>query len=684
MSSQDVGSDAPAAPASSSTPGAPDAPGSPLPGDTPADTTWEWVNPSPQGNRIRGMGGTANDDVWLVGDGNTVLHWDGERWNDERRGLRGIDLYSVWAAGRNDVWAVGDHGVRYRFNDYAPAVSLYERLSEPGGGVILHFDGTAWTPDPTIGTRWAHAVSGTSSSNVLALLEGGDIARYDGKAWAIANAGAVLRDVWASSATNAWAVGPKGALMHFDGTAWRRVAKMDGSLTDPAAESNDYYGVWGASADDVWAVFVDQTDAANVLAQTIGFAHWNGAGWSVTQRERTDMSIEADYCRDTDAPLRLGHAIWGAGPSRALATTRDAPTIWSYDGTRWSTQKSDGTIGIRTVWGAAGNGDLVAAGEGGALFRWDGSFLPVFSGYRGRLSALSVAGHEAWAVATETGAGELVRWSPGGWSPVDLHGVSATGVLVRSASDVWVAGQHQANDGTRPYDVLRWDGSSWTAMPAPSPPSIAFDHIWAPKTGGSVWMLGGDSIYASPLYRFTGTSWVKIDLPGNAIALDVSGTSDTDVWVVATTASHTMIVFHFDGGTWTDVFHPAGAGYGARINVAAPNDVWVRTGEEGIIGTPHLMYHFDGKTWFDRRDLDTSVVWPAGSGRAYFITFDGAETAWSPSDMRVMLGYWDGQKKTIVGETSAGVYLLGGSDDTLWIGGGSGATLRYGLRSAPH
>ena len=110
-STQDLGRDAPGTPPPDSPPLLPAPPPEALPGDGNAASTWEWLNPAPQGNRIRGMGGSADDDVWLVGDGNTVLHWDGERWSDRHGTLRGLDLYSVWSSGPKDVWVAGDHGV---------------------------------------------------------------------------------------------------------------------------------------------------------------------------------------------------------------------------------------------------------------------------------------------------------------------------------------------------------------------------------------------------------------------------------------------------------------------------------------------------------------------------------------------------------------------------------------------
>jgi Phosphoesterase family len=86
---------------------------------------------------------SAND-VWAVGEqqsndgrfGTLVEHWDGLRWRvvpAPDPGASGNHLYGVVAAGRNDVWAVGQR------NDAAA----------PDHELILHWDGSDWSVVPT-------------------------------------------------------------------------------------------------------------------------------------------------------------------------------------------------------------------------------------------------------------------------------------------------------------------------------------------------------------------------------------------------------------------------------------------------------------------------------------------------------------------------------------------------------
>jgi hypothetical protein len=98
-------------------------------------SSWSLIDaPSPQqegANILRGVSGVASDDVWAVGtitDGWFIEHWDGISWsvNVQRSGAL---MFGVGGVAANDVWAVG-------------SASLKPSL-------ILHWDGTGWTPAPT-------------------------------------------------------------------------------------------------------------------------------------------------------------------------------------------------------------------------------------------------------------------------------------------------------------------------------------------------------------------------------------------------------------------------------------------------------------------------------------------------------------------------------------------------------
>jgi hypothetical protein len=55
-----------------------------------------------------GVDAVAADDIWAVGPGPAILHYDGSTWSPVPAGVRTADLWGVEASGSNDIWAAGD------------------------------------------------------------------------------------------------------------------------------------------------------------------------------------------------------------------------------------------------------------------------------------------------------------------------------------------------------------------------------------------------------------------------------------------------------------------------------------------------------------------------------------------------------------------------------------------------
>ena len=60
------------------------------------DGSWTWQNPLPQGNNLSGVWGTDAQNVWAVGDGGALLHWDGSNWTTQSSGTVNY-LTGVWS-----------------------------------------------------------------------------------------------------------------------------------------------------------------------------------------------------------------------------------------------------------------------------------------------------------------------------------------------------------------------------------------------------------------------------------------------------------------------------------------------------------------------------------------------------------------------------------------------------------
>ena len=56
---------------------------------------WCWQNPLPQGNNLRGVWASAPNSMWAVGDGGTILYWNGTGWSQQSIASQ-LNLNAVW------------------------------------------------------------------------------------------------------------------------------------------------------------------------------------------------------------------------------------------------------------------------------------------------------------------------------------------------------------------------------------------------------------------------------------------------------------------------------------------------------------------------------------------------------------------------------------------------------------
>jgi hypothetical protein len=178
--------------------------------------------------------GASATDVWMVGERGRITHWDGGRFHDFPSGTSAT-LYGVWAASAVDAWAVGgtpDKGTL-----------------EPND-VLLHWDGSAWSPSPLPGAPMGRAlfkVWGTNAQDLYIVGEGGTIwHRTQARSrWELESnppfARGSLLTVFGCNATEIYAVGARNVLRS-DGARW---TKLDVAL------DNDVNGVACRSAGEV-------------------------------------------------------------------------------------------------------------------------------------------------------------------------------------------------------------------------------------------------------------------------------------------------------------------------------------------------------------------------------------------------------------------------------------------------
>ena len=258
---------------------------------------------------------TSNTDAFAVGQGGTILHYDGTSWSSMTSGTTS-DLRAVWASASEDAGG--------NANDvFAMDVS----------GTILHYDGTSWNSTDSGGPS-LYGVWGNSSTDVFAVGSDGTILHYDGTSWSSMDSGIanMLRGVWGSSGSDVFTVGVSGTILHYgdsDNGTWTEMSSGTTSLL---------HSVWGSSDSDVFAV----GGWGTVL-------HYDGTSWSSMTSGTTNPLI----------------GVWGSSQGDVFAVG-DNGTIIHYDGTSWSSMTSGTTNYLQDVQGSPG-GDVFAVGVSGTI-----------------------------------------------------------------------------------------------------------------------------------------------------------------------------------------------------------------------------------------------------------------------------------------------------------------------------
>jgi hypothetical protein len=246
-------------------------------------------NPDRCTNELTAVNAVSASDAWAVGSygfafgsHTLVLRWNGSSWKrvttapspGSRDALTGVSADSA-----TDAWAVG----------------AYLSSGDCGCTLILHWNGTSWkqvpSPSPGAADNQLNGVSARSGSNAWAVgwqnpgaaAYKSLILHWDGTKWSpkpSPNPGPSacdnqLQGVSADSATDAWAVGPPNCgttngplILHWNGGSWQLVAAPPTPAPDLAVN-----GVSAASATDAWAVGAYQTPLVTLALR------WNGTRW---------------------------------------------------------------------------------------------------------------------------------------------------------------------------------------------------------------------------------------------------------------------------------------------------------------------------------------------------------------------------------------------------------------------
>jgi len=210
---------------------------------------WTVMETLVDGVVLRAVAGNSGSNVYAVGDSGKIRQYDGN-WTDVTDVVTTANLNGVWVAANGEVFIVGDPN------------------PTSGNATIIHFDGVStWTPMTSGTTNTLNAVWGISESNVFAVGANGTILQYNGTDWLPMNTDTItttLTCVWGSSATDVITSGQANEIYRYDGN-------FDGTWTEEVGVVEYPFGLWGSSANDVYAVGGSD---ANVIER------YDGISWS--------------------------------------------------------------------------------------------------------------------------------------------------------------------------------------------------------------------------------------------------------------------------------------------------------------------------------------------------------------------------------------------------------------------
>ncbi|WP_146650950.1 sialidase family protein [Labilithrix luteola] len=319
------------------------------------------------GHLLTGVWGSGKDNFWAVGTGGVILRWNGTAWSRVASDTY-QSLFAVWGSGEHDVWIAGSrsfvlHGV------VEGGTATWQPLPE--------LSAPYYTESPVTWTEtFALAAWGTSADDVWIAGEGypagppypvqwttvwRSTQADGGAAWKkallstqIQTAPApTIRGLWGADANEVWAVGghdgPDYSTTH--GKSYRGVPSSDPdggfelTWTEVDTQSNAIlHGVWGSGKDDVWAV----GEYGTIRHRSAGDPRWS------VVPSPTDRHL---------------YAIWGSGPNDVWVVG-DYGTILHYDGATWTRATTTLALGVkpdlRSVWGSAPD-DVWVVGKGVAL-----------------------------------------------------------------------------------------------------------------------------------------------------------------------------------------------------------------------------------------------------------------------------------------------------------------------------
>jgi Ca2+-binding RTX toxin-like protein len=319
----------------------------------------------------------------------------------------------------------------------------------------------------------------------------------------------------------------------------------------------------------------------------------------------------------------LGLGPWGSLPGASASAGCDGWRVVTGPATgRNSRLESTDAVAADDVWavGSRQPGSFLET----LIEHWNGSRWSIVTSPNGGpdsdtvLDDISVhSSSDAWAVGTTwpTRTSLLqrtfaLRWNGSSWGRIPTPNAGApssnnflNGVDAVDSDEAWAVGAFENSAGDPRTLIERWNGTSWSIVPSPSPGTVNDQLLDVDAiSAGDAWAVGfsGNSTL---IERWNGTRWRIVPSPtvpdGPNDLSSVAVVAPDDAWAVGASAGGgRALIEHWDGTDWTVVPNPAPRIASlSDVSALSADDVWA----VGQHLTPRrwstLVMHWDGTAW---------------------------------------------------------------------------------------
>jgi hypothetical protein len=542
-------------------------------------------------------------------------------------------LRAVQIRSATDGWAVGDYGT------------------------ILHYNGVNWTPSPSGTALNLYSVWATSASDAWAV--GGDntngavALHWNGKVWAL-NPGLgtlifqAANAVWGSSPNDYWVgagnqVCGLSSMAHFDGSSW----------SQPASLNNVVFGsigsIYGTAQNDVWVVGGDGGSPAN--GETF---HFDGTNWTLQATPANATGTLNGVWATSTSPA----GAWAVGNFYSpLCGPGTLSTADNWSGTSWSAATnglpSNSYLSLSAVWGNSLT-DVWAVGAGAWHFSsgtWANQPLPAPT-----LSGVSGASpNQVWMVGE---GGAMLLWNGTALTntlpntPGNLKSIWESG----PNGDVIAVGSMEAQTGQVLHSVA---GSPFTVETTPD--NMQWQAVWG--SGLFAWAVGNAGTTSAVEWRDTGP-WYNQFLGAGSLNA-IAGSSQSDIWAGGSktvAGQNAVYLLHYNAGTWTDQSPSGVNGTITNIWVNSATDAWAYGNNPGSA----ILLHNTGSGWTQVTGLPTNTggmpaLFSTGPNNVWIALENSPDqlyqwngSTWTPFAIN---GFFGGYAQTMWGSSAADIWV---------------------------